>query len=297
MFLSALFAMLLSAQGAESIPYANDATTEYVTLSNQAEKYWQTSTAVAELQSHDILLVAGLMAPDALRKRIVLKELFQWLDSVGAHYSIVDIKPTGTAEENGEIIAQAIQASNTRPIIFSDSKGGVDVITGLVNHPEIYKKIGGHISIQGAYFGTPFIDWIDNDPRARAVVQKIFNYFGWDINGLKSVRTDFRQKYAQQHWQDFLNISKNVPTISFASWKNRTLFRDTLLAGARNRMLRMGFKNDGMVPMISEILPGSDFVAIEGVDHLTSIVDTKVIKFDRNKMNKTLFYMMFRRLH
>jgi hypothetical protein len=85
--------------------------------------------------------------------------------------------------------------------------------------------------------------------------------------------------------------------ISFASWKDEEHNKiDTLLELPRDYMLSRGLNNDGLVPVESAVLPGSDYIKLRGVDHIVPVMaaDT-VLKFDRRRFTKTLLLMILSR--
>ena len=70
----------------------------------------------------------------------------------------------------------------------------------------------------------------------------------------------------------------------------------TKLLLPRDYMLRRGMDNDGLVPVESAVLPGSDYIKLRGVDHMVPVMDVDaVLKFDRRRFTKTLLLMIISR--
>ncbi|HOX23883.1 MAG TPA: hypothetical protein PLL10_10480, partial [Elusimicrobiales bacterium] len=49
----------------------------------------------------------------------------------------------------------------------------------------------------------------------------------------------------------------------------------------RDGMAQAGLPNDGLVPVISQVLPGAEFVKVEGWDHLGPVMDNTILKRDQ----------------
>jgi hypothetical protein len=57
-------------------------------------------------------------------------------------------------------------------------------------------------------------------------------------------------------------------------------------------MERLGFRNDGMVPLASSVLLGSNAAIFRGVDHLASVMNAFVLRFDRVRLFKILLWLL-----
>jgi hypothetical protein len=69
----------------------------------------------------------------------------------------------------------------------------------------------------------------------------------------------------------------------------------TLLGLFRDVLARLGFASDGVVPEQSAILPGTDFVLLPGLDHLTTVAYSPFTPFDRVSFNRALLMMVLGR--
>ena len=102
-----------------------------------------------------------------------------------------------------------------------------------------------------------------------------------------------RQEYQDRNAGEIAAITAAIPTISFGAWKNEEKgVMDTLFETTRDLMLKWGVKSDGLVPVDSEMLPGANQIAVEGLDHLATVIKVEKPAFNRVDFVKTLLTML-----
>ena len=108
-----------------------------------------------------------------------------------------------------------------------------------------------------------------------------------------------RTDYMARHAARIATFTAAIPTISFGSYKpyDPSVFMDTALQPLRNALLADGHDNDGIVPYNSMFLPGSDSVALQGVDHAMPVMASHFPDFDRARFSNALLTLVLNRVH
>ncbi|MFA6433498.1 MAG: tyrosine-protein phosphatase [Elusimicrobiales bacterium] len=284
--------------------------------------YYSAITAVAaagagddakykKLSGYRILFVPGFMTnpsvdPDLLYKEggainlmkgvmpTYFEEQITWLRASGLDAGIVDIESEAGIKHNAELIAAQISRSPKPVIIFSHSKGGLDTLEALIRRPDLRRKVRGLVSIQSPYFGTPVADWVllgrhSLSPASAAALKLL----GGNLESVKDLSVKSRMDYQAENAGQIAAITAAIPTISFGAWKNEEKgAMDSLFEPTRDLMLGWGIKSDGLVPVDSEMLPGANQIAIEGLDHLATVIKVQKPAFERVNFIRTLLTLL-----
>jgi len=174
-------------------------------------------------------------------------------------------------------------------LLFTHSKGGVDALVGLVNHPEVMSKVKGIISIQSPYLGTPIADYLHSTQPWRGLAYMILSIIGGSGESLWDLSSEQRVKWYQSNLEAIYNIQRHIPILSVGTWKNNTKGIDSTFELSRNIMKKnMDIDSDGLVPWKSAILPGGPYVAIEGLDHASVVVSDTYIRLDKQRFTQAL---------
>jgi hypothetical protein len=70
---------------------------------------------------------------------------------------------------------------------------------------------------------------------------------------------------------------------------------DSDLGLIRNILLQHGFQSDGVVLRESAILPYAEYVELDNVDHLATVMRTLHGRFDRARMNRAILKLLLTR--
>ena len=257
-----------------------------------------------ELGKYKVILVPGFLSNATTRpisifgKSVQLGKYFgdqmKTLTELGVEYQLADIESEQTPSFNAVIIAKEIEASDKPVILIGHSKGGLDIMETLITRKRLLSKVKGIITIQTPYFGSPIADYILKGGMLEKLVSHLLKSMGGNLDSLVSLDTRTRGTYYQENAAAINEVIDTVPVITLGSWKNGVKYElDTVLKPLRDEMLKMGLQNDGQVPLSSAILPGTDHVKIEGVDHFVTVMGTgSILRYDRPRMTKTLLLML-----
>ncbi|MFA7009462.1 MAG: hypothetical protein WC204_11445, partial [Elusimicrobiales bacterium] len=280
-----------------------DITAEYKTVLSAVAKAGAGAADIKykKLSGYRMLFVPGFMTNPSIDPALVYKsgtvtgrpgktlmptyfeQQITWLRANGLDAGIVNIESEAGIKYNAGLIAAEIAKSPKPVIIFSHSKGGLDTLEALIQRPDLRRKVRGLVSIQSPYFGTPVADWVllgrhSLSPAASAALKLM----GGSIESAQDLSVKSRMDYQARNAGQIAAITAAIPTISFGAWKNEEKgVMDTLFETTRDLMLSWGIKNDGLVPVDSEMLPGANQIAVEGVDHLATTINVDKPAFNR----------------
>jgi hypothetical protein len=142
--------------------------------------------------------------------------------------------------------------------------------------------------------GSPVADYVKENSVLMGFMSRLLRHFGGTVDSLFSLGSSERSRFQDSKQEAIREVIAGVKIISFASWKAEEKHKmDTMLELPRDFMLKSGIANDGLVPVESAILPGSDYVTIFGIDHIVSVMNNdSVLKCDRARLTKTLLLMI-----
>ena len=221
-------------------------------------------------------------------------EQINWLKANGLDAGIVNIESEAGIKYNANLIEAEIEKSPKPVIIFSHSKGGLDTLETLIRRPYLRGKVRGLVSIQSPYYGTPIADWVllnryTLSPASAAALKLM----GGSIQSVYDLSVKSRMDYQYENAAEIAKITAAIPTISFGAWKNEEKgVMDTNFEPTRDMMLGWGIKSDGLVPVDSEMLPGANQIAVEGLDHLATVIKVEKPAFNRVDFIKTLLTLL-----
>lgn len=215
-----------------------------------------------------------------------------------------------TIAVNAERIVREVRkqaAKGKRVILISHSKGGNDVLAALLllQRSGELSRVGGWISLQGAFEGTPIADEIMQSDTLRRAAQLALEQLGGTIDSLRDMTTEAGVPFLLQNQDAIRKLSRSLPILSFASWKEKpadaqVLHPDTVLMPTRDLMTKRGLLNDGLVPTRSAILPYSLQVVKGGIDHaepsMTNQPPVAPSTLDKKQLIKALLGMLLVRM-
>lgn len=254
-----------------------------------------------QLRDYQVIFIKGFLSDEATLINLPPAFLTQQKILADAGVDTV-VSPIGTSSsmaKNAEIIALTIQSSKKPVLLFSYSKGSLDAVEALRLHPELMEKVHGWWMVQSPMLGTPLADHVENHTLSEAVADFAMALIGGDDRAVEDMTVQARRNYFQENAVFLTRLVQQIPIISFASWKNFNLLNlgDTIFALTRDFILAVdSMDNDGLVPWKSEVFPGSEYIAIEGLDHTAAVHGSPNIRFDRARFSKTMYSLLTKRI-
>jgi len=250
-----------------------------------------------------IVLVRGFLGNvGALLPGGYFRDHKKWLASLGIDAYIIDKIDDFDTENDPSLNASAIKKlvegirkkHPEKKILFvTHSKGGIDVLTTLLEHSSLLKNdIGGWIALQAPFEGTTLADIVTSTSISRLVVNAALeNLLSGSKNSLGSLRTDVRKAVMQASFTKIEDIAQQIPVLTFGSAfdsYNRGVLTVT--------MLFQNDPNDGVVPLNGTLLkkneaPLCSYIKAKPIDHLETVNNIDSFfqpKFDRQRFLNVL---------
>jgi triacylglycerol esterase/lipase EstA (alpha/beta hydrolase family) len=261
---------------------------------------------VEQLKAYRLLFVPGFLSDQFFLigkipfiKKIWLGKYFDdqvdWLVERGVEAQVVDVESEAGPEVNAIRIRDEISSKDDKPVLLiGHSKGNLDALYAFFNHPELAGRVKAWISLQGAFYGSPVADWVDNHKHLGRFAAWVLKKMGGSGASLRSLRTDERESFMLRYRPALIELADQVPILSFGSYLFKRKWRiQTLLCLPWKCMIKNGHsQNDGLVPIHSTKFPGADFVSVNGIDHADPVMHSWVRRYDRLRMTLTLCGMM-----
>ncbi len=249
------------------------------------------SAFIKEIQKYKIILVPGILSESFIEESTqfpkinyvmgeMLEDQITWLNSQNIDNELVIVESESHPKKNIEIIKKAILASEKPVILYTHSKGGIDTLYTLEKYPELMDKVSGWTSIQTPFYGSSVASLLKEYSLSQSVSKWALSFLGGSEEGLNSLTKEDRNDYMQRDETPALlnSINKNIAVINFATYIKNSFGLDTSLEIFRDYLEYKDGENDGVVPVSSAVLPGTDHIIESGVDHLTSVGDSSAIK-------------------
>jgi hypothetical protein len=220
-----------------------------------------------------------------------------WYEAHDIQHERVYIESEASPDYNAKIIRDSIKNSELPVILIAQSKGCMDSLVTLLTYPEVQEKIVAFLPLNGPFQGTPLADAALSLKYLHFTIDWILERMGGSIQSVESLRVEDSKKYISEHAEEIQKIISNKPLVSFAARIKRDPKRwNTNFAYPRNYLQDHGYINDGLLPWQSSILPGSEYILVDGIDHATSIRYSKPIPFDRVHFMQTMLWILRKRM-
>ncbi len=200
----------------------------------------------------------------------------EWLDYSGAgprHLArygydmrVLSVDSLSSSEHNARQIRDFIinlpEADAGRPLVLMGySKGAPDILTALVEYPELQQRVKAVVSLAGAVGGSPLANEASQSQANLLIHVPGSECDKGDNGAVDSLKTDLRRQWLAEHpLPDSIQYFSVVtyPDPDRVSWGLRNSYR--VLAGVDTR-------NDTQVLIYDQIIPGSTLLAFVNADH------------------------------
>ena len=257
------------------------------------------ATVLDELRGYKVVVVPSYLSglfigAGEFRLTDYFRSQIDALKADGIETEIAPVDTEQSVAENGRRLAAYIAASNRPVCIVSHSKGGLDTLEFLLRaEPEYRRQVACWVVLQSPFAGSPVADLIVDKDWTRGITEPALRALGGSGQSLDdltvSVRTDYMNKYSQY----IESIGRSLPIIVLSTYVDDSRTPSLHFALTHRWMEDQGFKNDGLVPLESAIMPGARYVIVPGLDHTDSIAGKPILgnPIDRVLLLKSLLYL------
>jgi len=199
-----------------------------------------------------------------------------WLemtDSIGEHlrmlafdWTVIQVESLSSSERNAGIIRDAVMAmepdgERPRLVLIGYSKGAPDILTAIVEYPEIRDRIAAVVAVAGAVGGSPAADGISQSqvellrhwPRAECPKG--------DRGAVESLRPAVRTAWLNEH-----PLPPEIPYYTVATCPEPDRV-SKVLRSSYKKLAKIDPRNDGMVFVVDQFVPDSSFLGCVNADH------------------------------
>jgi hypothetical protein len=254
----------------------------------------------AKLNGVNVLMVPSFLSDFLMPARNAgLTDYFsrqeEWLAEQGMDMQMAQSNTAASAARNAEWIAAYVDNSSTSLCLITHSKGGVDVLTFLLNaNEEQISKVACWMALQPPLGGSPVADQVLASGDASAVSARTLHLLGGSLEAVRDLGTDRRQRVLTEHDENIRDLARRIPILSVAGRFSPDTWLD---AGFPYTIPHAwleghGQENDGLVPVASAQLPHSPYVLIDAADHGATIRDATPLANDAGVFLKALFAVM-----
>lgn len=284
----------------------NDVSTEYQKTFEQIPTT-NLDPMIEELRNYRFLLVPGFFSNNIIAlkdlpfaSRFHLGEQFvdtiRWCEKNQIEVKMANIESEAEPAFNAKMIRDEILQSEKPIFLITQSKGSFDSLTALIEFPELRKNVRAFLPLNAPFFGTPLANDAMFSSHGNQWMNKFLELLGGNIKSVESLRVEESTKFINDHMKEISEIQSEIPLVALAARiKNKKKIWDTNFELIRNWLEYRGYENDGLLPWQSSVLPHSDYVLLDGIDHATSIRHSKPIPFDRDRFLATMLTMLRKR--
>lgn len=207
------------------------------------------------------------------------------LDEHKIPYKRIIVESEAPVKENARFIKSKLDKIKGPLLIISHSKGGLEFLEVLINHPEVKNRVVGWVTMQSPFRGSVLADYFIDGTVTKTLIGWAFYLLGGDISGMQSVGTAERKKYMSEHREEVMKVLGDVNFLQFITFIDAQDGRESLLESSRNYIYNRVGRNDGMVDIQSALFKDEQYIIVNDVDHLITVLDQERLDFykDGNK--------------
>ncbi len=183
----------------------------------------------------------------------------------GARIDFIAVGGRSGADHNAAQIADAIDRlpadSDEKIVLIGHSKGTVDILHFLVNHPRQAARVRTVVSVSGPVGGSPLADLL------AGVYQSVFSRMPFtDCPPGDRKVVDSLRRSEQTAWLASHRLPEHVRYFSLASFARREDVHPLLLF-TYDALSAAGERNDGYVAVADQLIPGGTLLGCANLDH------------------------------
>jgi len=179
---------------------------------------------------------------------------------------VIEVDAMSSSKTNARQIRDAIMAmepENAEPelVLIGYSKGAPDILEAIVSYPEIRGRIAAVVSAAGAIGGSPVADQV-----TQSKLELLRHWPGaqcskGDGGALESIRPATRTAWLAEN-----TLPDEIPYYSLLTCPEPDNISPVLKSGYK-KLRRVDPRNDGMMVVEDQLVPGSSFLGCVNADH------------------------------
>lgn len=212
-----------------------------------------------------VVMVPGLLAECVADKSLMFEDGLANLEAQGYKTGYIQTRGRQSSTRNARIVHDAIEAmpGEEKLILVTHSKGTVDTLQALADHPELSDRVLAVVSVSGAVNGSPIADVFPQSLARLAEEAKLSSCPpGEGIEAVESLRRSTRLAWLATH-----ELPGKVRYYSLAAFA-RPEDVSLLLKPFHRILSQTDPLNDSLVVCSDAVIPGSTLLGYPNADHL-----------------------------
>lgn len=170
-----------------------------------------------------------------------------------------------SADHNADQIAESIGSMDLDPddrlLLIGHSKGAVDILHFLVNHPDLADRVDAVVSVAGAINGSPIANRMAKSYERWLADLDVEECPAGDGGAIESLRRPVRLEWLATH-----PLPTDVPRFSVVGFTERSNTAH-ILRSAWEDLARVDPRNDGQLLFFDQVPPGATLLGYANADH------------------------------
>lgn len=182
-------------------------------------------------------------------------------DAVAITVDALSSSTANSRQIRDAILAMDVQGSEPGLVLIGYSKGTPDILEAVVSYPEIRQRIAAVVSVAGAVGGSSIADEVTQSQLEIVRHWPEAECSPGDGGAVESLRPAIREAWLEAH-----PLPSGIPYYSVVTWPEPDRVSSVLKPFYR-KLSRVDPRNDGMVLVSDQLIPGSKLLGILNADH------------------------------
>lgn len=197
---------------------------------------------------------------------LMLTDQVAWLKSEGFNAEIAKINTQSSVATNAEVVRSLVRESDQPVCLIGHSKGGLDTLHFLLTAGEDeLQRVACFISVQSPFGGSPIADLAAGNVAVRSFAKPALSVLGGSYESLRNLCVTDRAAYMKAHRDKIAEILSGLPHLAVASYTPAKWYAPGW--PTTWWMRERGYDNDGLVPVVSALLPHGRAIILDELDH------------------------------
>jgi pimeloyl-ACP methyl ester carboxylesterase len=212
-----------------------------------------------------VLIVPGAFAECFPEYGLPFEDAAAAVRRYGIRIDFIPVGGRSGADHNAAQIATAIERLPAEPaekiVLMGHSKGAVDILHFLVNHPQQAGRLRAAVSVSGPVNGSPLADSLDRIYTSLFSRMPLKDCPPGDRQVIDSLRRSYRTAWLAAH-----RLPQHVRYFSLAGFAGREEVHP-LMHFTYDALAAAGERNDGYVAITDQLIPGGALLGYVNLDH------------------------------
>ena len=217
-----------------------------------------------------VLVVPGFLNECFAGIALPFEDAIKTLNENGFKIEALVVSARSSSESNAQFIAEAIENldldEDEMLLLVGHSKGAVDILHFLVQYPQASSKVAAVVSVAGAINGSPLaVKFADIYTRMAPYILSDRCAIG-DEGAINSLHPAVRMS-----WLAANPLPASIKSFSVAAFTSRQNV-NILLRSGYDLLWTFGPRNDGLLHIADQIIPGGTLLGYANADHWSVVL-------------------------